>query len=152
MVFGRDQERCICFKAIPLRLRCLQDKEVFVLEIFSVHATPTTPPLTARKSPSIHVCSPAHARSPWFATRLHNVLFSSLLGGGRQDKGERPLEKPRNVGTFLHRRCSLPLAPSHPSLARNRDTFPVTRDVPSALPRLVLPSTTVLSLGIPPFI
>lgn len=90
-VFGRDQGRFICFKAIPLVIRCLQAEKVFVSGVFSIHATPTTPPLAARKSLSIRVYSPTHARSPRLAARLHNVLFSSLLGAaGRQGEGERP--------------------------------------------------------------
>lgn len=76
VVFGRDQEnqrwylggiRKDLFKAIPLGIRCLHAKKVFVSGVFSIHATPTTPPLAARKSPSIHVYSPAHTRSPQLA-------------------------------------------------------------------------------------
>lgn len=68
------------------------------LGVFSVHATPTTPSLAARKSHSIYVYSPAHAHMhPQLAACLHNVLFSSLLG-----VGGGPLEELRNAGTFLY--------------------------------------------------
>lgn len=118
MVFGRDQESLICFKAIPLGIRCPQAEKVFVLRVFSVCATPATPPLAARKSPSIHVYSPAHTRSPRLAARLHNVRFGSFRGmrGGRA-RGRDPLEELRNAGAFLHTRVRLPLAPSRPGFA-----------------------------------
>lgn len=87
------------------------------------------------------------------ATRLHNILFSSLLGaGGGRARGRDPLEELRNADAFLHTRRRLPLAPGPTGLARSGDAFPATGNVPSPFSHPVMPSTKVLSLGIPPFI
>lgn len=88
VVFGRDQGRFICFKAIPLGIRCLQAQKVFVWGGFSIYATPGTPPLAARKSSSIHVYSPTHT-APGLLPNCTTSSSAASLASGRQGEGER---------------------------------------------------------------
>lgn len=98
VVFGRDQEnqrwylggiREDLFVLKPFHWGSDACRlKVFVWGVFSIHATPRTPPLAARKSPSIHVYSPAH-RAPGLLLNCTTSSSAASLAGGRQGKGER---------------------------------------------------------------
>lgn len=98
--------------------------------------------------PSVFIPLPTHTRSPQLAACLHSVLFSSLGAGGGSGRRRPPGRAEECWRIPLYK----PLALSHPGVARSTDAFPATSNVPSALPRPVMPSTKVLSLGTPRFI
>lgn len=143
MVFERDQERLSCFKVITLGTGHLQAEKAFVSGGFQhpglLHKLPGS------LFPSMLIPCP-HMQPPAHCSIAQRPLQQPPHRRGRQGKGTDPLEELRNAGAFLL------LAPSPSGLAQSGDTLPLTKNVPGAFFHLVMPSTKVLSLGIPPFI
>lgn len=124
------------------------------LGVFSVHATPVTPSLAARKSslhPFLFPCPRTHAAPSLLPACTMSSSAASLVQGEAAG-GETLWKSQRMLVHSFIQAARLPLALSHPSLAQSTNAFPATRIVLSALPRPVMPSTKVLSLGTSPFI
>lgn len=101
--------------------------------------------------PCLFSCPRTHA-APGLLPACTVSSSAASLEQGEAAGGGAPLEELRNAGTFLYTSAHLPLALSHPSLAQSTNAFPATRNVRSALPCPVMPSTKVLSLETPRFI